>query len=69
MLILSRKKGQVIRIGDNIVITVVAASGTIKLGFEAPRDVLIRRDGVVQKTPVADTSEASDTCLPQRGAP
>ena len=40
MLILTRKKDESLRIGDDIVITVVSVSGGhVRLGIEAPRDV------------------------------
>ena len=44
MLVLSRKLGEKIRIGDNICITVVDVErGKIRLGIEAPRDIPIFR--------------------------
>ena len=44
MLVLSRKLGEKIFIGDNICITVVDIDrGKIRLGIEAPRDVKIYR--------------------------
>ena len=44
MLVLSRKLGEKICIGDNIFITVVDVErGKIRLGIEAPRDVPIFR--------------------------
>lgn len=44
MLVLSRKLGEKICIGDNICITVVDVErGKIRLGIEAPRDVPIFR--------------------------
>jgi carbon storage regulator len=44
MLVLSRKLGEKIIIGDNISITVVDIDrGKIRLGIEAPRDVPIFR--------------------------
>lgn len=44
MLVLSRKVGQRIMIGDNITILISRVSGKrVTLGFEAPRDVSIRR--------------------------
>src|SRR5437667_10477059 len=63
MLVLSRKLGEKIYIGDNICITVVDIDrGKIRLGIEAPRDVpiyrqeLLPRKGTppsVPETPVA----------------
>ena len=44
MLVLSRKLGEKIYIGDNICLTVVDIDrGKIRLGIEAPRDVPIVR--------------------------
>lgn len=45
MLILSRRKDERIKIGENIEVTVVRISGrTVKLGVDAPEGVLILRD-------------------------
>ena len=44
MLVLSRKLGEKIRIGEDIVVTVVDIDrGKIRLGIEAPQDVPILR--------------------------
>jgi carbon storage regulator len=45
MLVLSRKLGERILIGENIELTIVGFRGrTVVLGLEAPRDVVIRRE-------------------------
>lgn len=45
MLVLSRKESERIRVGDSIVITVVrVAKDRVRLGIEAPDDVLVLRD-------------------------
>jgi carbon storage regulator len=47
MLVLSRKRGEQIIIGDIVVVTVLGAShGRIRLGIEAPARVSIRRSEV-----------------------
>ena len=44
MLVLVRRVGDKVFIGDDIIITVVEThSGSVKLGFEAPNDVRIMR--------------------------
>ena len=44
MLVLTRKQGEQIRIGDNVVLTVVRVKGqAIRLGIEAPQDVRVVR--------------------------
>ncbi len=45
MLVLTRKLGEKLYIGNDIVITVVEIrSGQIRLGIEAPRDIEIMRE-------------------------
>ena len=45
MLVLSRKQAERIRLGDSITVTVVRVSGDkVRLGIEAPPDVLVLRD-------------------------
>jgi carbon storage regulator len=45
MLVLSRKTAERIRLGDSIVVTIVRVSGDkVRLGIEAPPDVLVLRD-------------------------
>jgi carbon storage regulator len=47
MLILSRRPGESLTIGDNIVVTVVSINGNqIRLGIDAPRDVRVLRDEI-----------------------
>jgi carbon storage regulator len=45
MLVLSRKESQRIRLGDSIVVTIVKISGDkVRVGIEAPTEVLVLRD-------------------------
>lgn len=45
MLILSRRETERVRLGDSIVVTIVRVSGDkVRLGIEAPPDVLVLRD-------------------------
>lgn len=45
MLVLSRKESERIRLGNNIVVTVVRVSGDrVRIGIEAPPDVIVLRD-------------------------
>lgn len=55
MLVLSRKKGEQIRIGDDVVVTVQRLNGNrVALAIEAPREVPIAR-GELRPDPQADT--------------
>lgn len=57
MLVLSRKSGERIRIGDEIEISVVRLKGDrVQIGIQAPRDVVIRREEVVFR-------DAEEPCL------
>ena len=52
MLVLSRKLGEKIHIGENICITIVDIDrGKIRLGIEAPRDVPIFRQELLTTAP------------------
>jgi carbon storage regulator len=45
MLVLSRKESERIRLGDSIIVTVVRVAGDkVRLGIEAPPNVLVLRD-------------------------
>jgi carbon storage regulator len=45
MLVLSRKENERIRLGDSIIVTIVRVSGDkVRLGIQAPPDVLVLRD-------------------------
>ncbi|MBN2292991.1 MAG: carbon storage regulator [Pirellulales bacterium] len=47
MLVLSRKVGEKILIGDEIVVTVVRlSSGVVRIGVEAPEDLTIVREEI-----------------------
>ena len=63
MLVLSRKESQRIRLGDSIVITVVRVTGDkVRLGIEAPREMLVLRDELKPLNPKrleADGPEAN----------
>jgi len=50
MLILTRKLGEKINIGDDITITLVEIKGTqVKLGIEAPKHIEIHRQEVYER--------------------
>lgn len=58
MLVLSRKEGECLVIGDRIVVTVVHIDGgRVKLGVEAPRQIGIRREEL-QVQPTVDQTNS-----------
>ncbi|WP_422390172.1 carbon storage regulator CsrA [Arthrobacter sp. N1] len=63
MLVLTRKVGETVVIGDNITITVLEASAAgVKLGIAAPKSVSVHRGEVVEAVSQAnrDAASASD---------
>jgi carbon storage regulator len=66
MLVLSRKLGEKIYIGDNICITVVDIDrGKIRLGIEAPRNVPIYRQELLPLKSPPESAAQQPTTLPQ----
>ena len=50
MLILTRKVGESINIGNDIKVTVVSfEGGQVRLGIEAPRDVIVHREEIYNR--------------------
>ncbi len=50
MLILTRKVGESIRIGDNVVVKIVSMDNKhVKIGIDAPRSVSVNREEIYQK--------------------
>ncbi len=50
MLILTRKQGEEIRIGDDVVITVLRShNGQVRIGIDAPRDISVHREEIYQR--------------------
>ena len=51
MLILTRKVGESVLIGDDISITVLSVRGNqVKLGVQAPKEVSVHREEIYQRT-------------------
>ncbi|HET6483155.1 MAG TPA: carbon storage regulator CsrA [Actinoplanes sp.] len=62
MLVLTRRSGESVMIGDDVVITVLEARGdVIRLGIQAPRDVQVHREEVYRELQSANREAASPT--------
>ncbi|GAA1357729.1 hypothetical protein GCM10009636_29330 [Arthrobacter koreensis] len=60
MLVLTRKSGEQILIGDDIVITVLDSRGDgVRIGIDAPRGVKIQRNEVVRAVEEANVAAAA----------
>jgi carbon storage regulator len=68
MLVLSRRETERVRLGDSIVLTIVRVSGDkVRLGIEAPPNVLVLRDELQVHNPAAGAGvelEIAATTLP-----
>jgi carbon storage regulator len=50
MLILTRRAGEALRIGDDIEVTVMAVNGNqVRIGIKAPRDVAVDREEIAER--------------------
>jgi carbon storage regulator len=59
MLVLSRKENERIKLGDSIVVTVVRVGrDKVRLGIEAPSDMLVLRE----ELEAANTANPTDQC-------
>ncbi|MGD2008222.1 MAG: carbon storage regulator CsrA [Cellvibrionales bacterium] len=58
MLILTRRVGESLVIGDDITITVLGVKGNqARLGVNAPRDVAVHREEIMDKIQSGDTQD------------
>ncbi|MCC6707825.1 MAG: carbon storage regulator [Gammaproteobacteria bacterium] len=61
MLVLSRKIGEKLRVGENVAITVLGVSGRhVRIGIESPQRIPIYREEAVRKTPRLPAAGAHD---------
>jgi carbon storage regulator len=62
VLVLTRRVGESVMIGDDVVITVLEARGdVIRLGIQAPKDVRVHREEVFRELQAANRAAASPT--------
>ena len=62
MLVLTRKAGEKIVIGDDVEVTVISTNGgNVKLGIRAPRTTPVHRGELVEDVKSANAASASTT--------
>jgi carbon storage regulator len=66
MLVLSRKKNESIVIDDNVVITIVEIRGDkVRLGIQAPRDIPVHRQEVLEAILRSQAATEAKSASPQ----
>ena len=58
MLILTRRVGETLMIGDDIAVTVLGVKGgQVRVGVNAPRDVIVHREEIYERIRDEDATE------------
>lgn len=61
MLILGRRQGEQIRIGDDIIVQVMdIQKGSVRIGIDAPKEIPVHREEVYLRDQKAQASNAKD---------
>ncbi len=73
MLILTRRVGETLMIGDSVTVTVLGVKGNqVRVGITAPKDVAVHREEIFQRlhkddAPTPASVPASEESLPKGG--
>jgi carbon storage regulator len=60
VLILTRRKGEVLRIGDDVTIMVIGVNGgQVRLGITAPRNVPVHREEIYERVKAEKLAQVS----------
>lgn len=52
MLVLTRRSGEAVHIGEDIVVRVLGVNGgQVRLGFDVPKNINVAREELLKKTP------------------
>lgn len=61
MLILTRKSGESLLIGDDVEITILSVrGGQVKIGVKAPKEVAVHREEVYQRIKSTNTEHSNE---------
>ena len=66
MLILTRRIGETLMIGDEVTVTVLGVKGNqVRLGVNAPKDVAVHREAIYDKINQQNGTQDNDSGRPQ----
>ena len=61
MLILTRKVGEALKIGDDVTITVLSVKGNqVRIGIDAPKEVSVHREEIYNRIKFGDQQPQQD---------
>lgn len=70
MLILTRRKGEVLRIGEEVELTVLGVKGgQVRLGIKAPTDIPVHREEIYLRLQAEKAQRAPPPLSPAPGKP
>lgn len=62
MLVLSRRIGEILRIGDDVSVTVLNITGSqVRLGIAAPKDIPVHREEVYERNQATRKAKSGST--------